>query len=79
MEATGLDQAKTRPGAGVRRARRHPLGPDALWGWLLVSPVLVYILLLVAYPFVLALYFSVSRVTVAGVRPGATLLFSDEP
>jgi multiple sugar transport system permease protein len=65
VEATGLDQAKARAGVRVR-ARRHPLGPDALWGWLLVSPVLVYILLLVAYPFVLALYFSVSRVTVAG-------------
>jgi multiple sugar transport system permease protein len=65
VEATGLDPVKARPGARAQ-ARRHPLGPDALWGWLLVSPVLVYILLLVAYPFVLALYFSLSRVTVAG-------------
>jgi multiple sugar transport system permease protein len=54
-------------GASARvHARRHPLGPDALWGYLLVSPVLVYVLLLVAYPFFLALYFSVSNVTVNG-------------
>jgi multiple sugar transport system permease protein len=65
VEATGLEKAGQRSAALVR-ARRHPLGIDALWGYLLVSPVLVYILLLVAYPFFLALYFSLSRVTVAG-------------
>jgi multiple sugar transport system permease protein len=65
VEATGLDKVGARS-AAVVRARRHPLGADALWGYMLVSPVLVYILVLVAYPFFLALYFSLSRVTVAG-------------
>src|SRR5215831_12100210 len=65
LEATGVDQAAALHVAR-RRARRHPLGPDALWGLLLISPVLLYILVLVAYPFFLALYFSVSSVTVAG-------------
>lgn len=65
LEATGVDQAAALRVAR-RRARRHPLGPDALWGLLLISPVLLYILVLVAYPFFLALYFSVSSVTVAG-------------
>lgn len=53
-------------GGARTRARPHPLGRDALWGYLLISPTLVYILALVAYPFFLALYFSLSRVTVAG-------------
>ncbi len=65
MEATGVDKLD-RLRLARRRARRHPLGPDALWGLLLVSPTLLYVLLLVAYPFFLALYFSVSSVTVAG-------------
>lgn len=65
MEATGVDKLD-RIRLARRRARRHPLGPDALWGLLLVSPTLLYVLVLVAYPFFLALYFSVSSVTVAG-------------
>ena len=82
MEATGVEQVEALRVAR-RRARRHPLGPDALWGFLLVSPVLLYILVLVAYPFVLALYFSVSSVTVAGGDNGFvglnnyTFLFQD--
>jgi multiple sugar transport system permease protein len=39
---------------------------EAAAGYLLISPALLYILLLVAYPFVLALYFSLSNVSVAG-------------
>ena len=53
---------------GVRAVRRRDawLGPDALLGWLLSLPVILYILLMVAYPFFLSLYFSVTNVTVAG-------------
>ncbi len=70
MEAAGVDESgSSRPGARVH-AKRHRLGPDALWGYLLISPVLLYVLALVAYPFLLALYFSVSRVTVAGGDAG---------
>jgi multiple sugar transport system permease protein len=65
LEATGVDKLD-RLRLARRRGRRHPLGPDALWGLLLVSPTLLYVLLLVAYPFFLALYFSLSSVTVAG-------------
>lgn len=53
-----------------RRARRHPLGQDWLWGYLLISPVLVYILVLVAYPFFLSIYFSLNQVTVASGSTG---------
>jgi multiple sugar transport system permease protein len=69
LGATGIEavEAKLRK---RRAARRHPLGPDALWGYLLISPILVYVLLLVAYPFFLSLYFSVSQVTVAGGDAG---------
>ena len=35
-------------------------------GWLLSTPMILYILLMVAYPFFLSLYFSVTNVTVAG-------------
>lgn len=66
MEATGADKVDVAARARRTRARSHPLGRDALWGYLLISPVMLYILVLVAYPFFLALYFSVSRVTVAG-------------
>jgi multiple sugar transport system permease protein len=69
LGATGIEAVE----ANLRKrraARRHPLGPDALWGYLLISPILVYVLLLVAYPFFLSLYFSVSQVTVAGGDAG---------
>ena len=67
MEATQAEVERVR---ARRKARRHPLGPDALWGYLLISPVLLYVLVLIAYPFVLALYFSLSNVTVAGGDSG---------
>jgi multiple sugar transport system permease protein len=53
---------------GARAVRRGEswLGPDAMLGWLLSIPVILYILLMVAYPFFLSLYFSVTNVTVAG-------------
>lgn len=69
MSVDGVERAAV-PSAARTHAPRHPLGPDALWGYLLISPVLLYILILVAYPFFLALYFSVSRVTVAGGDAG---------
>ena len=49
-----------------RRGVRGALGADWWLGYLLVSPAIVYILLLVAYPFGLALYYSLSSQTVAG-------------
>lgn len=69
MAVTRADQAE-RARLARRRARVPSLGPDALWGYLLISPVLLYVLVLVAYPFILALYFSLSRVTVAGGDTG---------
>ena len=69
MGATGIEAVEARPGR--RQAeRRNLLGPDGLWGYLLISPILLYILVLVAYPFFLSLYFSVSQVTVAGGDAG---------
>ncbi|MFZ0218024.1 MAG: sugar ABC transporter permease [Candidatus Dormiibacterota bacterium] len=56
-----------------RRARslsRRLLGQDAFWGYLLVSPAVLYILVLVAYPFLLSIYFSLSNSTVAGGDSG---------
>jgi multiple sugar transport system permease protein len=65
----GVERIEVAP-EEIRVARRHLLGPDALPGFLLVSPAVVYILVLVGYPFLLALYFSLSRVTVAGGDTG---------
>ena len=50
--------------------KRLNLGPDAVLGYFMVSPVIVYILLLVGYPFFLSIYFSLSHVTVAGGDAG---------
>src|SRR5213593_3564981 len=50
------------PGSRLRQA----LGPDAVLGYTLLSPAILYILALVGYPFFLALYFSLSNATVAG-------------
>jgi multiple sugar transport system permease protein len=64
------DIAVSKKQAGARRrargGARSILGPDWLLGYLLVSPAIVYIVLLVAYPFFLALYYSLSSQTVAG-------------
>ncbi len=58
------------PLAAIPRARRNPrrlnLGLDAALGYALLAPALVYIGALVGYPFLLALWFSVSNATVAG-------------
>jgi multiple sugar transport system permease protein len=50
----------------IPRVRRLRIPREALAGYALVSPALLYILVLVAYPFFLALYFSLSNVTVSG-------------
>lgn len=73
-------------GAAAPMAKTPKLGfgPDAVLGWFMVSPVLVYILLLVGYPFFLSIYFSLSHVTVAGGDAGFvgfanfTALFGDQ-
>jgi multiple sugar transport system permease protein len=65
MAVRGVEQVQARPVVTVRPATRFSLGPDALLGYLLISPAVLYILFLVGYPFVLALYFSVSNATVA--------------
>ncbi|MBO0835618.1 MAG: sugar ABC transporter permease, partial [Actinobacteria bacterium] len=60
-------------GRGERRLHRwrvFVIGKDGFWGYLLVSPAVVYILALVAYPFVLSIYFSLSNQTVAGGNAG---------
>jgi len=48
------------------RARRlgHFLDSEQWLGWLMIGPAIVYILLLVGFPFFLALFYSVSDVTV---------------
>jgi multiple sugar transport system permease protein len=48
------------------RGRRRRAGTEALLGYGLLTPLALYILVLVAYPFFLSIYFSVSNVTVAG-------------
>ncbi len=50
----------------LARARRRRHWGEVAAGYALVSPAILYILVLVAYPFFLALYFSLSNVTVAG-------------
>ncbi len=67
MVAPRAEQARARrlAAAAIPVRRRIDLGPDALLGYALLSPAALYMLGLVGYPFVLALYFSVSTVTVA--------------
>jgi multiple sugar transport system permease protein len=48
------------------RGRRRRIGYEALLGYGLLTPLVLYMAVLVAYPFFLSLYFSVSNVTVAG-------------
>jgi len=43
----------------------HVLDTEWVFGYVLVAPAIVYILLLVAYPFAVALWFTVSNATVA--------------
>jgi multiple sugar transport system permease protein len=48
----------------ARRRRAHLLDRDEWLGALLIAPAILYIILLIAFPFVLALLYSVSDVTV---------------
>lgn len=52
-------------GRPARVRRRVIFGRDARLGYLLIAPAVAYIVLLVGYPFVLAIWFSVSNVTVS--------------
>ncbi len=64
MAVTGVRQ----PSAGrlpLGKRARVRLGEDWPLGYALISPAILYILVLVGYPFFLSLYFSVSHVTVA--------------
>src|SRR5437588_8100756 len=54
--------------AGRRRRRVNWMEPMA--GYLLTLPALVYIVVLVGYPFFLSLYFSVNRVFIGGEYRG---------
>jgi multiple sugar transport system permease protein len=67
MGVQGVEQARK----GFVAARLRPrlaLTREALAGYLLIAPAILYILVLVGYPFLLALYFSVSDATVASVE-----------
>ena len=55
--------------AGARRRLPRPTR-EALVGYGLITPVVLYLLVLIAYPFLLSIYFSVSNVTVAGGDSG---------
>ncbi len=54
---------------GARRLLRFP-SREALIGYGLITPVVLYLLVLIAYPFLLSIYFSLSNVTVAGGDSG---------
>lgn len=54
----------------IHRWRVFVFGKDAFWGYFLVSPAVIYIVALVAYPFLLSIYFSLSSSTVAGGDTG---------
>src|SRR5713101_9725486 len=49
------------PGAWIG----HVLDGERLFGYVLVAPAIIYILLLVGYPFAIALWFTVSNATTA--------------
>src|SRR6266851_4278631 len=51
---------------GIVRPARINLGRDFGLGYALLSPALVYMLALVGYPFVLALWFSLSNTSISG-------------
>jgi multiple sugar transport system permease protein len=65
MADTTAEQARV-VALRLARARRRRRWGEVIAGYALVSPAILYILVLVAYPFFLALYFSLSNVTVAG-------------
>lgn len=66
MVVHGAEQAPASRTVALRLGSRLHLGRDAALGYLLISPAVIYIAALVGYPFVLALYFSLSNATVSG-------------
>ncbi len=55
---------------GARRGRLHALVDQERWlGPLLIGPAVLYIVLLVGFPFFLALYYSLSNITVGNRNP----------
>ncbi len=55
---------------GVRQGRFHALVDQERWlGPLLIGPAVLYIVLLVGFPFFLALYYSLSNITVGNRNP----------
>ncbi len=56
--------------AVARRARRRVRWLEPATGYLLTLPAIIYILILVGYPFFLSLYFSVNRVFIGGEYRG---------
>ena len=52
---------KPRPRAGLEPLLRRLLGPDYRLGFLFVTPIVVLVLALVAYPFCYAVYLSMTR------------------
>ena len=63
MEAGGDDGATAAMTAAV--GRRTRLADNERWLWrLMLAPAILYIVLLVGFPFFLSLYYSVSNVTV---------------
>jgi multiple sugar transport system permease protein len=67
---TATRAVQAQDAVGARRPGRRRLNREALVGYGLVTPVVLYLLVLIAYPFVLSIYFSVSNVTVAGGDSG---------
>src|SRR3990172_9497761 len=54
-----------RVAADARGSRLRPILDSEKWlGWLMIGPAILYIVLLVGFPFFLALYYSVSDITI---------------
>src|SRR5581483_9999556 len=70
-----LAQELQLPVARTRRPMRHRLERESVLGYVLIAPAVLYILALVAYPFFLALWFSISNATVG--RPDAEFVGLD--
>jgi multiple sugar transport system permease protein len=62
MEVLGRAASVTEAARGSRLG--HLLDSEKWLGWLMIGPAILYILLLVGFPFFLALYYSVSDITI---------------
>src|SRR5438270_12006416 len=63
-----LAQNLSIPVAEARRPFRRHLEREGVLGYLLITPAVLYILALVGYPFLLALWFSVSDASVGNPK-----------